>query len=145
MLKRLRQNLNFQVLLARLGLSRLNGLRIQFAGWLSVVVVIGVAFILLSNLIRVATNAQNSVEVYTYEQEILAELQDRRDELERQLQYYTSTEYQRVYARNARRLAASGELLVDVVEDRTAQPLAKQVQDLTKRSDYSVFWATLLP
>lgn len=145
MWRKLRQIFSFQIILAKLGLGRLEGLRIQFAGWLSVAVVICVALVLISNLVRVAANAQNSVEVYSYEQRILAELQDERDELERQLQYYTSTEYQLVYARNARRLAAPGEVLVDVIENQRALPLAKQAQDLTRRQDYSIFWATLLP
>jgi hypothetical protein len=145
MWRKLRRIFSFQIILARLGLGRLEGLRIQFAGWLSVAVVVCVALVLISNLIRVAANAQNSVEVYSYEQRILAELQDHRDELARQLQFYTSTEYQLVYARNARRLAAPGETLVDIVENQRAVPLAKQAQDLTRRQDYSVFWATLLP
>jgi cell division protein FtsB len=129
---------------ARHRLQNIFKFRLHTRGWFSVVMIIGVTFLLLVSFGRVITNAKNNFEVYQYEQSGLVALQGDNDELQRELDYYQSFEYKRLYARDFLHLAEPGETLYKIVGSQTYYEINEKVPNFVTADTYSFWWGELL-
>ncbi len=118
--------------------------RVYTRGWVSVLIVVGITFLLLVSFGRVITNARNNFEVYQYEQSGLAMLQVDHSELQRQLDYYNSFEFKRLYARDFLHLAEPGETLYKIVGDQTIYQIDQPQPNFVTAETFAYWWQKLL-
>lgn len=117
---------------------------IQTSGWLSVILLCGVAIALTMNLGRVIANARNNYEVFRFEQSSLNEMKAEHDKLSLQLAFYESSEYKRLYARDYLHLAESSESLFQVVAPIEYYQLEANTFDPLSYKDSGYWWDRIL-
>lgn len=122
----------------------LPSLELHTSGWFSVVIVVVVASLLVINLWSVAVNAKESFDVYLFELESLAQLEDINQDLLSQKDYYESYEYQRLYARDNLRLAEGGETLYQIIEPVQYYEIDQEAVDLLSEGEFFPLWLELL-
>jgi hypothetical protein len=131
-------------LFTALGVKKLTCLGIPTSGWVVSVFVIGITILLFVNWSRVVINAKNNYEVYLYEKMGWAELVAQRDQLKKDLEFYSSLEYKRLYARDYLHLAESGVTLYKIVGSFNYYELNAANKDLFPRENYTGWWLLLL-
>ncbi len=116
----------------------------SFNDWLAVLLVIGIVLVLITNLFRVMLNAKNNYEVYLYEKEGWAILQEERDRLSEELEFYQSYEYKKLYARDYLHLGESGETLYKVLGGFEYYDVKDDVRDLFPKENFLSWWKLLI-
>lgn len=128
-------------------LSRLNRLKgFQPAEWLK-----GIGFIII--IVGLTINIWNSYEkglhnskVIAQEEAKLAKLEDENQDLTEQVQYYSSIEYKRIYARENQNLAEPGERLYFIERDDEELVIdyIKEETDKIELQNNSYWWKKLI-
>ena len=113
--------------------------------WLSLLAIILVVIILAVNIVKVVSRAGDNYQVYIEEKAALGRLQQENAELERELAYYQSYEYKKLYARDNLRLADPGERLIQIVDNTVSYDEDQtETNILSTTDDNSVWWLMLL-
>ena len=130
--------------LPNFNLNQSISLNIYARGWLSAFVIIGITLLLLANLFRVTANAANNYEVYLYERESVESLRDESERLNRELAYYNSYEYKKLYARDFLHLAEPGEKLYKIVGTPKYYDLQEQELELFEEGNLLEWWLRII-
>ncbi|MFW5703193.1 MAG: hypothetical protein ACOCXP_04490, partial [Candidatus Dojkabacteria bacterium] len=100
-----------------------------------------ISTILILDIYSSVTDAAASYRVLTREQERLVTAANDQEELNEQLQYYSSLEYQQQYAYDSLNLAHEGEqLFVVETEDRTIVQELEEEIDPILRDRHDLWW-----
>lgn len=129
---------------AKTGIARSLSGQLHARGWLSVFVVVGITFMLLVSFGRVIANARSNYDVYLFEKDGLTVLQADNAELQRELDYYSSYEYKRLYARDYLHLAEPGETLYKIVGNQQYYQVTAVAPNFVPPSSYADWWLQLL-
>lgn len=116
----------------------------SFNDWFATLLVIGIVLVLITNLFRVVLNARNNYEVYLYEKEGWVILQEERDRLAEELEFYQSYEYKKLYARDYLHLGESGETLYKVLGGFEYYDIKDDVRELFPKENFLSWWKLLI-
>lgn len=104
---------------------------------------VGMLLALTTSLGKVMVNARNNNEVYEYEQENLSALEAEREKLQKELAYYESYEYKRLYARDYLNLAQPGERLYRIVDNTKLYDVRQRLYNYPE-ANFLDWWRTVL-
>jgi hypothetical protein len=119
-------------------------IQINTGGWISVVIITAITVLVCINLWRVGVNAQESMDVFTFEQDSLTNLQSENSQLLAELEYYQSYEYKKLYARDNLRLAEANERLFKVADPIDYFEVKESAPDFLTPENYSSWWFAIL-
>lgn len=99
--------------------------------------------ILTGNILRVVANAKSNYEIFHIEAQSLDDLQKKQEDLKKELEYVSSDEYKMLLLRNSANMALSNEELYAIRNKAEYLDEEKELLDLSKKSDYKVWWEML--